>query len=246
MKNMPMPILSPRLRLAAELVRAGVPVADIGTDHAYLPAFLAVSGKSPRCVACDLRPGPLARAEETVRRFSCGNQVALRLSDGLDKVAEDEARDVVLAGMGGELILAIVLRCEWLRRPDVRLVLQPMTAQEELRCGLCENGFEILREAVACEGDKLYLALTAGYTGKRRTPDDVFCAAGLLAENGDALSAVFLKKKAAALQKRADGLRHARSPSAELPRAEQLAAAVARIAEQAENRLCLTSKEAAP
>lgn len=237
-------MLSPRLRLAADFVRTGVPIADIGTDHAYLPAALVLSVKTPRCVACDLRAGPLARAAQTVRRYNCADKITLRLSDGLDAVEEGEARDVVIAGMGGELILAIVLRCAWLRRGDVRLVLQPMTAQEELRRGLCENGFAILREAVAREGDKLYLALTAAYTGKWRAPDAVFCAVGLLPENSDPLSAAFLQKKADALRTRASGLRRARETRPELPAAEALAAAVENLAAAAQARAAAYEQEA--
>lgn len=201
-----MPALTPRLRQVMEFVRPGVPVADVGTDHAYLAVYLVNSGKSPRCIASDINSGPLARARETVLKYGAEDKVELRLSDGLDGYPSEAARDIVIAGMGGELILSIVKSCPWLRNPDVRLVLQPMTAQPELRKGLYAEEFEILREAVAREGDKLYLVISVRYTGVQKHMDELFCVAGTLPENDDELSADYLRWQAEVMRKRAAGM----------------------------------------
>lgn len=201
-----LPPLSPRLLAAAEMVRPGARAADIGTDHGYLAVWLTLSGRCPSCLACDLRPGPLARAAQTVRSYGAEALVPLRLSDGLDAVSPGETDDIVVAGMGGELIAALVTRCRWLRDPGKRLVLQPMTSQPELRRALARNGFSIQKEAAAREGKKYYVILSAAYTGEVREPDELFARTGLLPRNGDAVSREYLARLAEKLRVRAAGM----------------------------------------
>lgn len=201
-----------------------MPVADIGTDHAYLPAALAASGKSPRCIACDLNPGPLARAENTVRKYGLEDRIELRLSDGLAALHPGEAEDIVLAGMGGGLIFQIINRCEWIKSGNVRLILQPMTSQDDLRGSLSESGFELNREAVAKEGGKLYLVMAAVYTGNRVTPSGYFKIAGLLPSNNDSLSREYLNRQAQILRKAAAGRRMARQRDVAASAADEPAA----------------------
>ena len=124
--------LDPRLSLCASFVPAGAKLADIGTDHGYLPIWLAKTGRVIHAVAADLRPGPLERAKENVRKYQVEDIVELRLSDGLQAFLPEEADFIVIAGMGGEVIASILgaLPAEGNRR---RLVLQPMTRAEELR-----------------------------------------------------------------------------------------------------------------
>lgn len=217
------PQLTPRLRAVASMVRGGARVADIGTDHAYLPVWLVKTGLCPRCIACDVRQGPLLRAKNTVQRYAAGGEVALRLSDGLDAVRADEADDIVVAGMGGELIARILERCPWVKDGAKRLVLQPMTAQPELRLALCSMGFETEREAVAREGEKLYLVISAVYTGRVLQPSALYLYAGRLAENRDEESAAWLRHQAAALLNRARGQRLSGRLSSEAEENERLA-----------------------
>ena len=152
--------LTPRLRMAAELVPAGVRLADVGTDHAYLPAALILEEKIPFAIAADLRQGPLARARETVRRAGLTGRVAFRLCDGLTGIRPDEVDAVVIAGMGGETIAAILEAAPWVRERDVPLILQPMSSMAELRGWLQGNGFRIEEERLAREGETLYTALS--------------------------------------------------------------------------------------
>ena len=146
--------LSPRLRLAADLVPEGAPgVADVGTDHAYLPACLLMEGKIPSAIAADLREGPLSRARETAAEYGCGDRMAFRLCDGLSGIRPEETDAVVIAGMGGETIAPDPWRRPpWVRTRKIPLVLQPMSSIPELRQRLGEDGFHILEERLAREG----------------------------------------------------------------------------------------------
>lgn len=151
--------LTPRLRMVADLVPEGERLADVGTDHAYLPAALVLEGKIPSAIAADLRPGPLSRAKTTVREYGLNGRIAFRLCDGLKGIAPGEVGAVVIAGMGGETIASILAAAPWTREQDVTLVLQPMSSISDLRLWLSRNGYQIVSEKLAREGDTLYTAL---------------------------------------------------------------------------------------
>ena len=220
---MSVPHLSPRLRFVASLVRPGGVVADIGTDHGYLPVWLVNSGHNPRAVAGDVREGPLDAARRTVEHYQAGERVRLVLSDGLDGI--DHADDVVIAGMGGELTAELLARCAFVRDASVQLVLQPMTAVGELRLWLCRGGFTIRQEGVVREGGRLYVAMTAVYTGDPFEPDRLFPYTGTLTgRDGDERE--YLRRQAARLWKRAAGLRASARRAAEAEPVEELARAV--------------------
>lgn len=108
-------VLSPRLKTAADMVRKGVVAADIGTDHAYLPSYLVLSGICPRALACDLRKGPLENAAKALEHWNIADKITLRLSDGLDELSAGEADDIIMAGMGGILIAKLLERTEWVK-----------------------------------------------------------------------------------------------------------------------------------
>ena len=148
--------LTPRLRAAAELVREGSSLADIGTDHAYLPVWLLLEGRISRAIAADLRPGPLDRARATARQHRCSDRVDFRLCDGLTGLHPGEADTIVIAGMGGETIARILEGAHWVRDAAVTLILQPMSAQPDLRRWLWRAGFGLEQERIICEGEKLY------------------------------------------------------------------------------------------
>jgi len=155
--------LTPRLRAVAELVPAGAAVADIGTDHAYLPVWLLLEGKIARAIAADLREGPLARAKQTAQEYGCRENIAFRLCDGLSGIAPEEADTIVIAGMGGETIAAILEQAAWTKNGAYTLLLQPMSAQNDLRRWLWQQGFGIQNERIVREGDKLYNIMFVRY-----------------------------------------------------------------------------------
>ena len=175
--------LTPRLAAAARCVRPGSVFIDVGTDHGLLAAFLVESGRCPRGYACDINPGPLDKARQTLGRLGLEDRVSLRLTDGLAGFEDAPARDIVIAGMGGELIAAILDRAPFVRDPAYRLTLQPMTRARELRRYLGEAGFAVLREQAVREGERLYSVLEAAWTGRRETDPLLWLTGGLPREN---------------------------------------------------------------
>lgn len=151
--------LTPRLRMVAELIPAGARLADVGTDHAYLPAALMLEGKLSSAIAADLRQGPLSRAKETVREYGLTGKIGFRLCDGLSGIRGEEVDCVAIAGMGGETIAMILAAAPWTRSLNTTLVLQPMSSMDELRTWLGESGYVIEEERLAREGDTIYTAM---------------------------------------------------------------------------------------
>lgn len=178
--------LDERLFTCAELIRTDTTVADIGTDHAYLPVWLAKKGKIKSAIAADIRPLPLKSGRENIDKYGCGDKVFTRLSDGLDEIACDEADDIVMAGMGAELICNIIDRTPWLKNPQKHLVLQPMTRAHVLRKYLVENGFDILKEKACVHSGKSYTVMLAVYSGDTQNYDIPFYYIGKLSNNDQA------------------------------------------------------------
>ncbi|MFT8887676.1 MAG: class I SAM-dependent methyltransferase [Ethanoligenens sp.] len=227
-----LPPLSARLQLAASFVRPGATVADVGTDHAYLPVWLVCSGHNPSALASDVRPGPLARAARTVAQYGAAENVALLQTDGLSGV---QAQDIIIAGMGGDLIVTILSGSDWVRQPDVRLILQPMTAQEVLHAYLCREGFVIEHEDAAVEGNKHYLVMNARFGGVPFEPDDFFCIAGRLLETGGPAASAYLLWQASRLRKKAAGLACSATCAAQ---AEHWASLASRLEQAAVEAVC--------
>ncbi len=147
------------------MVRRGKTVADIGTDHAYLPAYLVLNGFSPKALACDVRKGPLDNAKKTVEQYGIGDKITLRLSDGFDEIEASEADDFIMCGMGGTLMEELVSRTEWLKDSSKRIIVQPQSHAEDIRRYFVENGFKILVEDACTDSGKIYCAMAAEYTG---------------------------------------------------------------------------------
>ena len=210
--------LSPRLKEAAALVRKVDTIADIGTDHAYLPIYLIAHNICRRVIASDLRTGPLENARANVEAAGFGDRIELRLSDGLTAYRADEAQDIVITGMGGILIAEILDKTPWLKRGDKHLVLQPMTHAEILRAYLMANGYRILRESVCEDDGKLYCFMSCIHTNETQRFDEFYEYYGELPHSSDRLASLYLRRlaerclrEAAAIgatdQKRADRLR---------------------------------------
>lgn len=187
--------LKPRLQTAADMVRIGSRVADIGTDHAYLPTALILSGKIPSAVAADLRKGPLENAEETVRANGIADKVQLRLSDGLKCVSADEADDIVIAGMGGILISEILTNADWVKNKKYKLILQPQSHDENVRKYLFDNGFSITDEEVCIEDGKVYICIGAVYSGQVTVHSEAELMFGSLLGRNDEIALMFKNKK---------------------------------------------------
>lgn len=163
-----------RLSAIADLVRLDRRICDVGTDHAILPCLLYRRGARD-VIACDVNDGPLQAARAAVARAGAQDAIRVIRSDGLRGVPPCE--DVVVAGMGGELIARIVTECRFLT-PDTRFVLQPMTRAEVLRRALYRAGFEILLENGAFAGGRVYTVLLVRHTGESAEIGDSFAFFG--------------------------------------------------------------------
>lgn len=202
--------LSPRLKMAADMVREGAVAADIGTDHAYLPVFLVMSGKCPRVLATDIGAGPLCNAKSAVLNFSAADKIELRISDGLDKISPDDADDFIFAGMGGTLTAAILSRAPWIKDEAKRFIFQPMSHPEEVRAFLIKNGFKIVYENACFDLCRPYIAFCAEYSpfeaAKRK---DSYIYLGELFRCKNDAAAYHFTKTYKHLKNRADALEYA-------------------------------------
>ena len=160
------PKISKRLQCAAAFAQVGEFIADVGTDHAYLPIYLYTSGIIKGAVVSDINEGPINRAAQNIREFSCEGKIIPVLCDGLSKIKEYSPDTVFILGMGGELIVNIISNAEWLKQNGTRIVMQPMTHPEILREYLNSSGFEISDEAMV-EDSKIYQIIVAKYSGVR-------------------------------------------------------------------------------
>ncbi len=152
--------LTPRLALAANFCLPCQAVIDVGCDHAYLCIHLVEQG-AERAYASDIRPGPLAAAKDHI--VSCGmeNQVRAVLCPGLEAFGPADADTISICGMGGEMIASILEAAPWTADGHHKLVLQPMTNGHKLRRWLSDHGYAIWQEALAREGDRIYVVLQA-------------------------------------------------------------------------------------
>ena len=194
--------LDARLSAVASLVRDGVRVADIGTDHAYLLTYLIEKGVCPRGIAADLRKGPLENARQTVIEAGLTDKVELILSDGLENIIEGSCDDIVIAGMGGNLIAEILSKAHWIKNENLNIVAQPMTHAEVLRQFFVDNGFEILREKTATDGRRFYCIMSAKYSGKKSEQDISYIYTGQLFENNDETTKKYIEKLLTTLEKK--------------------------------------------
>ena len=171
--------LSPRLQLLADWVPQGARLADVGTDHAYLPVWLTLHGRVTSAIASDLRKGPLERARETGRTYGAEGMDS-RLGDGLRGDRAEEADTIVIAGMGGENIASILAAAPWTADGQHTLLLQPQTHAEELRLFLMDHGYAIRREALVRDRGTLYPVMEVTAGEMTLTPGQLWGGAGLL------------------------------------------------------------------
>lgn len=178
--------LTPRLKAAASLVRGGGILADIGTDHGYLPIYLVETGKISKAIAADIGKMPLENARKSVEQNALSDKISLRLSDGLKSFSPDDADEFVFAGMGGTLIAEKLAEAQWIKNEKYHFVFQPQSRAEELRQFLFENGFQIEKEIATHEGRRVYIAFSAFYNGENTKYSYADCFLGKLSPTEDA------------------------------------------------------------
>ena len=213
--------LSPRLFCAASMVRGCTKIVDIGTDHAYLPAFLVLNKNAQDVLACDIGIGPLRNAEKTVEMYSLQNNIKLRISDGLKEVSEDEADEIIICGMGGTLIAEILSAAEWIKRNGMHLILQPMTHSEDVRHFLCKNGFSVSEEQYVTDNDRVYCCISADYTGNSEPLNEGYCYFGKLPVSGET-AVRFIAKRLQMLETKTEALEKADPENVILPKLREI------------------------
>lgn len=198
--------LQPRLQCLADCVPQGTRLADVGTDHGYLPVWLLQNGRIASAIASDINAEPLEHARRTAAEY--GVTLDLRLCPGLDAVAPNEADTVAIAGMGGETIIAILQDAAWDWRGKT-LLLQPMTKAELLRRYLAENGFRIASERLVLDKGTIYPVLTveAGES-QALSSAEAWCGVGL---KHDPLYGDYARDRVRKLERAAAGLRQAKT-----------------------------------
>lgn len=211
--------LDNRLGAAFEFCRSGVVSVDVGCDHARLAAALALE-KSCRVIASDVKDGPLEAAKRTLAELGVTSVETVK-SDGLDEI--DYADDVIICGMGGELIADIAERCRF-KSENTRFILQPMTKADVMRKRLCKAGFELLEEKTAEDSGKIYSVMLWRFTGVAREIDEIEALCG---KNRDK---IYLDKVAEKLKKNAKNMEKSSGLAEEAERLRKTADIVLRIA----------------
>lgn len=151
--------LSPRLEKIMEMAGSGNAVADIGTDHGYVPLELVRRGAFQRAYAMDVRKGPLERAREHIQMAGMSERIETRLSDGLEKLLPGEADVIVMAGMGGPLMQRLLIQGEQTARSAKNLILSPQSEVERFRRFLHENRFRVVDEVYIEDENKIYVVM---------------------------------------------------------------------------------------
>lgn len=168
--------LSKRLQTVAAAVTPGHRIADVGTDHGYVPIYLVKNGLCPSACAMDVNKGPLARAEEHIGQEGLSDKIATRLSDGLAGLSPDETDTVVIAGMGGELICRILKNAPEFLKAGMEFILQPQSEWFKVRHLLHDAGYHIAGEWFLKEDGKYYVVIKAlpAPAGQRESYTDEF------------------------------------------------------------------------
>lgn len=156
--------LSKRLYACASLVSEGSRLCDVGTDHGYVPVYLIEQGIIKSAVACDINEGPLSSCKALVDGVGFNEKIKCILSNGLDNISSDDYDDVLIAGMGGELIADILSRAKGIEKKH--LIINPMTHGELARKWLYDNGFSIKNDIIIKDGKHNYSIFDAEYTGE--------------------------------------------------------------------------------
>ena len=196
--------ISNRLMAAADMVSVGNTVADIGTDHGYLPIYLVQNNISGHVIAMDVNKGPLSRATANISQMGLADRIETRLSDGLSALKKGEAGTITICGMGGKLMARII--SDGFDRIDAtnELILSPQSEISQFREFLVSNGFETLEERMLIEEGKFYVLIRCRLTGKcdeSEQPEqisEVHAGYGryLLEHRNEALKEFLLKEKA--------------------------------------------------
>ncbi|MGI6686593.1 MAG: tRNA (adenine(22)-N(1))-methyltransferase [Bacillota bacterium] len=209
--------LSKRLSAVAAMIPQGSVVADIGTDHGYLPAYLVMSGVSPYVIATDVNTGPLAAAENLISLLAIEKKIDLRLGDGFSVLRPEEAETLVLAGMGASTMVKIFEQTPLVLSKAKRLILQPMRGTDKIRLWLSKYGWEIQDEELVYE-DQIFYEIIAAEPGHSILSNEEIEIGPVLLKKKHPLLKDFLMGKIHVLKSIENSLQNSTKPKAQSQR----------------------------
>lgn len=161
--------LSKRLQYVADFITPDYVLADIGTDHGFVPIYQVICKGTPKAYAMDINKGPLERAQEHIADAGLEGKIETRLSDGMHELQKDEAESILIAGMGGALMVKILTEGAHALENVKELILSPHTEADLVRCFIRDSHFVIDREGMVFDSGKYYVVIHA----RRANEDEI-------------------------------------------------------------------------
>ncbi len=206
--------MNKRLRLIADMIPGGRGLIDVGTDHGYLPVWLARTGYTGDIFASDINSAPLESARKTAREALVEDKIQFLLCDGLSQCPPDRIDTIVIAGMGGDLICRILDGADWVLDERYSLILQPMTKAEVLRYWLVNNGFLLEEERLVRDGGIIYQVIRARFCRNMALSDAELYAGAFVNIRRDPLCGEWLDALIGRFEKEEKGILSAAQPVA--------------------------------
>ena len=214
--------LSNRLQAIVSFVPIGAKVADIGTDHGYIPVWLAQNKIADKIAAADINFGPLEHAKRTAQEFEVSDFIDFKLCSGLDFPDSSEYNTIIIAGMGGELIQSIIEAASWTRN-DTTLILQPNSKIQDLVEWLLDNEYQITQTKLVKDGGKLYqILIVCGGNGSPIAGEAHRLIHELYFKSHDPLLAEYLDSLLRRYKQAERGMQMGKEENTELIRIQQL------------------------
>lgn len=185
------------MAMVAGMVKKGSLLADIGTDHGYIPLYLVQEGIIRSAIAMDINRGPLNRAKDNIAASQLGSLITCRLSNGLEKLGDDEADTIIIAGMGGDLIVSILTSGAHVLKSPKELILQPQSEIYKVRYYLHDIGYRIIEEQMVVDNNKYYTVIKAGVGTEKYEKEYEYYYGAYLLNNKNRLLKEYLLKEAA-------------------------------------------------
>ena len=204
--------LPERLAAIAGFIENGASVADIGTDHGFVPVYLAQNGLARRIIASDMSAASLETARGTAKKHGVADNIEFITAQGLAGIGEHDADTVVISGLGGETIAGIIRDAPWTRRSDMRLILQPQSKINELCRYLHLCGYALIGAKLARDSGRLYIAmLVCGGNSDSGLEPELELLTRLM-QSGDPLLADYFDELIAKTRLALEGMKSSGSP----------------------------------
>lgn len=192
--------LSIRLQTLAEWIKPGLRLADVGTDHGYVPIYLVEKGLIPYAIALDINEGPLSKADAHIREHGLNKHIETRLSDGLKELKRGEADTILIAGMGGPLMKKILIEGQHALDDVQELILQPQSEIEAFRRFIHDFGYRIIDEQMVEDDHKFYTMMKVEKGFERYDLDMDYLYGKKLIDKKDPVLKAFLIKNIASCE----------------------------------------------